>query len=166
MFVLKTIFQIDRACGFWLLDIEFDILLATKGTWRGHPVKARLLLSFLLPLIFQAHSTLFYFFDLLFNETDGGLANNSVWSLKLSKLILIVIVFWFLDGACVEVVDTKPLVCLHLCYHIVVEPSQLQLFLKAIDGFLVLFEQAVDISKLLVSDHFVRQHLFLFALIL
>ena len=88
-----TILQIDRARGLRLLDIEFDILFAAKGTWRGHTVEARLLLSFLLPLIFQAHSTLFNLLDLLLDEANGGLAYNGVWPLKLSKLILVVIVF-------------------------------------------------------------------------
>ena len=93
MFVLMTILQIDRARGLRLLDIELDILFAAKGTRRGHPVEARLLLSFLLPLIFQAHTTLFNLLDLLLDETDGGLADNGVWPLELSKLILVVIVF-------------------------------------------------------------------------
>ena len=92
MVVLITILQIDRARGLRLLDIELDILFAAKGTWRRHPVEARLL-SFLLPLIFQAHSTLFNLLDLLLDEANCGLANNGIWPFELSKLILVVIVF-------------------------------------------------------------------------
>ena len=82
MIKLMTILKVDRACCLRLLGIEFDILFATKGTWRRHPVKARLFLSIFFTLIFPFDCTVLDLLYLVLDEADGGLADYSVRPLK------------------------------------------------------------------------------------
>ena len=69
-------------------------------------------------------------------------------------------------AAQVEVVDAQVLIRLHLSIHIFGVPGELQELFEAIGRFEVLFEQSVDVAKLLVSDHFVLKHVLFLTLML